>query len=394
MPLCGRTPPQYVSAPKGSVFQCQYSMRRAPRATSSQASCRHCPSYGDSFIEEKPIEPALVSVTRNGACFEEYMRSASCVTAHGPRTTQPIRPVARGSEFGLAERVLHLVVGVARRHVEGPAELHVLDAGLLVGDAGRDEAAAAGDFAHDAGLPADELGDELGLEAPPGQVVLRLEVALRTPQLAPPRQPVRPVDEAPLLVQPVYGAVAMAQPVDEPLEDVVVVEESRARFVVDLVADDGRVVPVSSDHLPDHPLGVEPVRGVGEIHLLPSSPPDAVPGRRLGRDLRVAPGQPHRDGVGRRAEDHADVPLVGGVEDRLEPVQLEPSVLRFPGRPDRLADPDDREAGLRHQVEVGLEVRAAAGTRRSTQRRSGCGPSAVGAPVPEVGEADRALRTA
>src|SRR6516164_2514086 len=102
MPLCGSTPPQYVSAPNGSVFQCQYSTSRAPRATSSQASWRHWPSYGDSFIDEKPIEPALVSVTRNGACFDEYMRSASWVTAHGPRTTQPIGPVARGCAFGCA----------------------------------------------------------------------------------------------------------------------------------------------------------------------------------------------------------------------------------------------------------------------------------------------------
>jgi hypothetical protein len=53
-------------------------------------------------MAEKPIEPALVSVTRNGACFEEYMRSASWVTAHGPRTTQPIGPLERGSAFGCA----------------------------------------------------------------------------------------------------------------------------------------------------------------------------------------------------------------------------------------------------------------------------------------------------
>jgi hypothetical protein len=82
-------------------------------------------------------------------------------------------------------RVLHLVIGIAGRHVQGSAELDVLDAGLLVGDARGHESAAAGDLANNAGLPGDELGDEFGLEAPPGEVVLRLEVALRTPQLAP-----------------------------------------------------------------------------------------------------------------------------------------------------------------------------------------------------------------
>src|ERR1700760_1764316 len=102
MPLCGSTPPQYVSVPNGRAFHCQYSMSRAPRATRSQAPWRHCPSEGDSFMDEKPIEPALVSVTRNGACLEEYMRSASWVTAHGPRITQPIGPLERGSAFGCA----------------------------------------------------------------------------------------------------------------------------------------------------------------------------------------------------------------------------------------------------------------------------------------------------
>src|SRR6202034_891306 len=102
MPLCGSTPPQYVSAPNERVFHCQYSMSLAPRAMSSQASCRHCPSYGDSFMAENPIEPALVSVTRKGACLEEYIRSASWVIAHGPRTTQPIGPADRGSVLGCA----------------------------------------------------------------------------------------------------------------------------------------------------------------------------------------------------------------------------------------------------------------------------------------------------
>jgi hypothetical protein len=46
---------------------------------------------------------------------------------------------------------------------------------------------------------------------------------------------------------------------------------------------------------------------------------------------------------------------VGAVEHRLQPVEVEPAVLRLPGRPDRLADPDDGEVRLGHQVEVGLE---------------------------------------
>src|SRR6266699_1073517 len=64
------------------------------------------------------------------------------------------------------------------------------------------------------------------------------------------------------------------------------------------------MVSVTAHHLPDHPLGVESVRGVREVHLLPGAPADPVPRRRLGSDLWITPGQPHRDGVGRRTQDY------------------------------------------------------------------------------------------
>jgi hypothetical protein len=48
--------------------------------------------------------------------------------------------------------------------------------------------------------------------------------------------------------------------------------------------------------------------------------------------------------------------FVGAVQHRLEPVECEAAVLGFPGRPDRLADPDDGEVRVGHQVEVGLEL--------------------------------------
>ncbi|MDX2682608.1 hypothetical protein PV333_41195 [Streptomyces sp. NY05-11A] len=47
---------------------------------------------------------------------------------------------------------------------------------------------------------------------------------------------------------------------------------------------------------------------------------------------------------------------VGGVEDRLQPLQVEAAARRLPGGPDRLADADHREAGLGHQVEVGFDA--------------------------------------
>lgn len=149
LPLCGRTPPQYVSAPMCRVCQCQYSIIRAPRETRAQAACRHWPSKAGRFSEVPLMAWALVSVTRNGSWREEKIRSAPGAPAH-------------------------------------PA----------------------------AGCP-------------------------------------------------------------------------------------------------------------------------------VGGDLRVLPGHPRRHGVGGRAEDDRDAALVGAVEHRGEPVQLEPAARRLPGGPDRLADPDD-----------------------------------------------------
>ena len=57
------------------------------------------PTWAPGPIEhpDPPIDVAPVSVTRNGACLDEYIRSASWVTAHGPRTTQPVWPSSTAS---------------------------------------------------------------------------------------------------------------------------------------------------------------------------------------------------------------------------------------------------------------------------------------------------------
>ena len=53
----------------------------------------------------------------------------------------------------------------------------------------------------------------------------------------------------------------------------------------------------------------------------------------------------------------ADAALGGAVEHRRQPFEVEPALLGLPGGPHRFADPDHREAGLDHQVEVGVEPR-------------------------------------
>ena len=75
--------------------------------------------------------------------------------------------------------------------------------------------------------------------------------------------------------------------------------------------------------------------------------PIGSPVRSLARDLRVAAHQPHGQRVRRRAEDDVDAARVRAVEDRLEPVQLEPALVGLPRGPHRLPDADHREARRR-----------------------------------------------
>lgn len=264
--------------------------------------------------------------------------------------------VVVGRGIGEQEAVLHVVVRVAGGDVEPGGQLVVLNSLAGVRDAGGDELLGADVLAHDVRLPADELGDLAGLELPPGDVVLRLDVAVGRPQVCPRRQAVGPIRQAPLAVEGLDVPVLVAQMVDEALEDTLVVEEMQARLVVDLPADDRRVVGVPGDHLADDPLGVEAEGWVGEVHLLAGAPAEALSGGVLPGDLRVLTGQPRRHRVRRCADDDGDAALVGAVEDRLEPVEVEAPVVRLPGRPDRFADPDHGEVRRGHQVEVGLEL--------------------------------------
>ena len=94
---------------------------------------------------------------------------------------------------GYGEGVLHGVVRVPGGHIEGAGEAGVVHGRPFVGDARRDELVVAGVLPHDIGLPGDEFGGQLGLERAPGEIVLRLPVAVWFPQISPGAELVGPV---------------------------------------------------------------------------------------------------------------------------------------------------------------------------------------------------------
>ena len=133
-------------------------------------------------------------------------------------------------------------------------------------------------------------------------------------------------------------------------------QEERAGLVVHLVADDRGVVGVPRDDCPDDALRVVPEQGVRDVDLLARSPGMAHPGGLLAREVGIHCAQPRGHGIGRRAEHNRDAAGVRTVEHGLQPVEVIHARLWLPGRPHRLANANDREGCLGHQVEVALEV--------------------------------------
>jgi hypothetical protein len=145
--------------------------------------------------------------------------------------------------------------------------------------------------------------------------------------------------------------------VDEPLEDLVVRERDHAGLVIDLIADDGRVLRVAGDDLADDALGVEQERGVRVVDLLTCAPAHLLAAAQFDVDLGQLPDEPRRCRIGGRSEDHLDPVLVRRVEHGREPLETELAVVGLPRRPDRLAHADDGEARLPHETHVLVEPR-------------------------------------
>ncbi len=120
----------------------------------------------------------------------------------------------------------------------------------------------------------------------------------------------------------------------------------------------------------------------------PAGRPSPSPRRRPAADvdLRHDPREPHRHRVRRRAEDHPDAVLVRGVEHGCEPLQVEPAVLRSQVlQTDSPTRTTEKPASSMRRMSS--SSRGWAGTRGSTRRpkrtRSCC--MVRGAPFEGVG---------
>ncbi len=106
----------------------------------------------------------------------------------------------------------------------------------------------------------------------------------------------------------------------------------------------------------DDTLRVLPEQGMRDVDLLARSPGMGHAGGPLAREVRIHRPQPRGHGIGRCAEHNRDATGVRTVEHGLQPVEVIHARLWLPRRPHGLANANDREGCLGHEVEVALEV--------------------------------------
>ncbi len=252
--------------------------------------------------------------------------------------------------------VLNGVIGVHGGDVEVLGDLVFVDVGARAADeVVGDELLRSLVFADDRRLPAEEVRRQLLLIAFPLELVAGIQNAVARRQLVPVVDQLPPVGEPPEPVQLGRGLEFILQILDEAELHVGAGGAIGAGLVVGLIADDCRMILEVREDLPDHPLGVEQVRGVRDVHVLPGPIRCLPPAQVRHQDLGVLAVEPGRNRVGRRAENHLDAGPVEPVEDALHPGELEHPVARLPARPGGFAEPDHGKAGLLHQPDVVVE---------------------------------------
>ncbi len=165
-------------------------------------------------------------------------------------------------------------------------------------------------------------------------------------------QVLAPVVQEPGAAEVFRRAEFLFQVVLEADEDVVVGGAVAARLVVDLPADDVRVVLVVRGDAADQALRVEAVGGGIRVHVLAHAV-RVLRAVELGRqDFRMLARHPRGDRIGGRAHDDLDAGLAHRVDDAVHPRRLEAAVLRLPQAPCRFAQAHDVEAGRLDHLDV------------------------------------------
>ena len=255
---------------------------------------------------------------------------------------------------------LRRMIDVASRDVETLRDLIVIDIRLNARRAAarKVEVEVVGDelilpriLSHNRRLPREKLRDERPLEF----LKFRRKAPVDRPayiwHVLPCVHPVAPVVEPEGGIERVGRAELIPEIPDKHSLDVFACGAVVFGFVVDLEADDRRMLRHMANQLPDHPFAVEKIGGRGDVHDL-SRAVGTPAGLGVRHDLRVHFIKPGRDRIGRRADNNVDSRLMHLVQHPVDVAVVKDARTRLEGRPGRFGDPNEIDPGLLHHLDV------------------------------------------
>jgi hypothetical protein len=159
----------------------------------------------------------------------------------------------------------------------------------------RDELVRPLVLAHDLRLPVEVLGHDVVLEIFPLQLVPGVEDAVAGRQVGPRIHKLAPIDETPDAIDRVGRLVFPLQALQKGSRSVRRHHAVRERLVIDLIADDGRVVLEVADDLANDAFRRAAEVRVQEIVILPGTVVAGLERRRIAGRVRI--GQRRRGPV-------------------------------------------------------------------------------------------------
>ena len=215
-----------------------------------------------------------------------------------------------------------------------------------------DELIGTAVFPDDLGLAAQKLCHLTALERFKRTAKASVDGAHHAGEFFPGVDPVAPVVQAEVPVQALQiPAIAFSHGSDEHLLHILAAGSEMFCLVVQLKADHAGIALHGLHQLPDNPLRIEAIGGMGDVHDLPGSV-RALSALIRDHDLRIGLGHPCRNRVGRCAHDYMESLPLTGVQHPGHMGEIKYPVLRLLAAPGGFRDADHVQPRLLHHANV------------------------------------------
>src|SRR5205807_5884194 len=186
----------------------------------------------------------------------------------------------------------------------------------------------------------------------PLQLPARIDDSIPHRNFGPIVQPLPPVVQPPDLVELIRRLEPGLQVIYKANLHIWIGSAGRGSLVINLIANDVRIILVMFQESSDDALAIEAVSGMGEIGVLTQAIVQGLAAQACDDDLGVLLVKPGGDGIGRSSENNLDSRRMQLVYDAVHPCELELPFVGLPETPTRLADSHHADAGLLHQADI------------------------------------------